>query len=126
MNILIPIIITSIAGFSTMLGNVLLFINSKYKDKLISFSLGLSFIVMFLISILELVPEGISIIYGSIPNLYLFILCLLLLGIGYLIVVFIEGKINNENSHSHTLPSNTGSTTNSPFLISLIFFFRIP
>lgn len=98
MNILIPIIITSIAGFSTMLGNVLLFINSKYKDKLISFSLGLSFIVMFLISILELVPEGISIIYGSIPNLYLFILCLLLLGVGYLIVVFIEGKINNENS----------------------------
>lgn len=98
MNILIPIIITSIAGFSTMLGNVLLFVNSKYKDKLLSFSLGLSFIVMFLISILELVPEGISIIYGSIPNLYLFIICFLLLGVGYLIVVFIEGKINNENS----------------------------
>ena len=56
MNILIPIIITSIAGLSTILGNVLLFIDSKYKDKLISFSLGLAFIVMFLISVIELIP----------------------------------------------------------------------
>lgn len=98
MYILIPIIITSIAGFSTMLGNILLFVNFKYKDKLISFSLGLSFIVMFLISILELVPEGLSLIYGSIPNLYLFLLCFLLLGIGYLVVVFIDRRIKNESS----------------------------
>ena len=53
MIIWIPIIITSIAGLSTILGNVLLFIDSKYKDKLISFSLGLAFIVMFLISVIE-------------------------------------------------------------------------
>ena len=57
MNIWIPILITSIAGLSTILGNILLFIDIKYKDKLISFCMGLSFVVMFLISIFDLVPE---------------------------------------------------------------------
>ena len=97
MNNLTPLILTSIAGFSTMLGNLLLFVNLKYKDKLISFSLGLSFIVMFLISILELVPEGLSLIYGSMPNIYLFILAFILLSIGYLIIVGIEKNINNND-----------------------------
>ena len=97
MNNLTPLILTSIAGFSTMLGNLLLFINLKYKDKLISFSLGLSFIVMFLISILELVPEGLSLIYGSMPNIYLFIFAFILLSIGYLIIVGIEKNIKNND-----------------------------
>jgi ZIP family zinc transporter len=97
MKILIPILITSIAGLSTILGNILLFINPKYKDKLISFSLGLSFTVMFLISILELIPDGINIMYNKINNINLFIYSLLLLIIGYIFVIFIDNKIDNEN-----------------------------
>ena len=97
MKILIPILITSIAGLSTILGNILLFINPKYKDKLISFSLGLSFTVMFLISILELIPDGINIMYNKINNINLFIYSLLLLIIGYIFVIFVDNKIDNEN-----------------------------
>lgn len=97
MNIINPLIITSIAGFSTMLGNLLLFVNLKYKDKLISFSLGLSFIVMFLISILELIPEGISLIIDKFSIGTIFIISLFLLFIGYLVVSFIEDNINTDN-----------------------------
>ena len=97
MNILIPIIITSIAGLSTILGNLLLFIDVKYKDKLISFGMGLSFIVMFLISILELIPDGLRLVYErfSIIELILYSLCLLM--IGYMFVVFIDSKIDSDS-----------------------------
>lgn len=97
MNILIPIIITSIAGLSTILGNVLLFIDSKYKDKLISFSLGLAFIVMFLISVIELIPEGIKLVYGYLTGYEIFFYSLLLLGIGYCFVIFIDNRIDSDS-----------------------------
>jgi ZIP family zinc transporter len=97
MNILIPIIITSIAGLSTILGNILLFINDKYKDKLISFSMGLAFIVMFLISILELIPEGIRFVSGDLSGYEIFFYSLFLLLVGYFFVVFIDSRIDSDS-----------------------------
>lgn len=97
MNILIPIIITSIAGLSTILGNLLLFINTKYKDKLISFSMGLSFVVMFLISVLELIPEGIRLVTGKMLCYEIFFYSLLLLLLGYMFVIYVDNKIDSES-----------------------------
>jgi len=97
MNILIPIIITSIAGLSTILGNLLLFINTKYKDKLISFSMGLSFVVMFLISVLELIPEGIRLVTGKMLWYEIFFYSLLLLLFGYMFVIYVDNKIDSES-----------------------------
>ena len=59
--------------------------------------LGLSFIVMFLISILELIPEGIDLMYGKISNTYLFLISLLLLFVGYIFVVFIDNRIDSDS-----------------------------
>ena len=97
MNIWIPIIITSIAGLSTILGNILLFIDDKYKDRVISFSMGLAFIVMFLISIFDLIPEGIRLVYDSFNIYELFIYSLLLLLIGYIFVVFVDNRIDSDS-----------------------------
>ena len=97
MNIWIPIIITSIAGLSTILGNILLFIDDKYKDRVISFSMGLAFIVMFLISIIDLIPEGIRLVSDSFNIYELFIYSLLLLLIGYVFVVFIDNRIDSDS-----------------------------
>ena len=97
MNIWIPIIITSIAGLSTILGNILLFIDDKYKDRVISFSMGLAFIVMFLISIIDLIPEVIRLVYDSFNIYELFIYSLLLLLIGYVFVVFIDNRIDSDS-----------------------------
>lgn len=97
MNILIPIIITSMAGLSTILGNLLLFINTKYKDKLISFSMGLSFVVMFLISVLELIPEGIRLVTGKMLWYEIFFYSLLLLLLGYMFVIYVDNKIDSES-----------------------------
>ena len=97
MKILIPILITSIAGLSTLVGNILLFINSKYKDKLISFSMGLSFIVMFLLSIIELIPEGIRMVSNRLSLYEIYLYSLLLLVVGYLFVIFIDNKIDSDS-----------------------------
>lgn len=98
MNIWIPILISSIAGLSTLLGNLLLFINVKYKDKLISFCMGLSFIVMFLISIFELIPEGIRLVIDDYNNIFIFFYCLLLMLVGYFFVIFIDRRIDSDSS----------------------------
>ena len=97
MNILIPIIITSIAGLSTILGNLLLFIDNKYKDKLISFSMGLAFIVMFLISVLELIPEGIALVTDRLVLYEIYLYSLLLLVVGYCFVIFIDNKVDSDS-----------------------------
>ena len=97
MKILIPILITSIAGLSTLVGNILLFINSKYKDKLISFSMGLSFIVMILLSIIELIPEGIRMVSNRLSLYEIYLYSLLLLVVGYLFVIFIDNKIDSDS-----------------------------
>ncbi len=97
MNIIYPLIITSIAGLSTILGNVLLFIDTKYNDRVISFSMGLSFVVMFLISILELIPEGIELLIGRLNFFQVFIISLILLMIGYVFVNMIEKRIDNQD-----------------------------
>ena len=97
MKILIPILITSIAGLSTLVGNILLFIDSKYKDKLISFSMGLSFIVMFLLSIIELIPEGIRMVSNRLSLYEIYLYSLLLLVVGYLFVIFIDNKIDSDS-----------------------------
>ena len=97
MNILMPIIITSIAGLSTLLGNLLLFINTKYKDKLISFSMGLAFIVMFLISVFELIPEGIALVTDRLLLYQIYLYSLLLLVVGYCFVIFIDNRIDSDS-----------------------------
>lgn len=94
-----PLLISFIAGIATIIGNLLLFINAKYKEFLISFALGLSFSVMFLISVLDLIPEGLR--YGLCEvgeSLRLFIFSLILLLFGYIIVVLIERKIKSNDS----------------------------
>lgn len=98
MRNLYPILITSIAGCATMLGNVLLFIDLKYKERLISFSLGLSFIVMFLISVVELIPEGMKLAYATFSIVELFLSGVFLLLAGYFIVSIIDKNIANQNT----------------------------
>ena len=91
------IIITSIAGISTLLGNILLFIPSRFKNKLLSFSLGLSFIVMFLISIIELIPDALHLLINKTNNITLFSLSLIYLIIGVIIVKICDKNIQKED-----------------------------
>lgn len=82
MNILWSFILSSIAGLSTMLGCLGIFIPVKKKDNFITFSLSLSLSVMLMVSIFDLIPS-------SLPNLG----NNFLLSITYFIIFFTLGII---------------------------------
>lgn len=97
MNNLYTILITLISGLATMLGNIFLLIPIKYKNKVLSFSLSLTFIVILLISILELIPESIKLIYSEYHILTIFYMSLLFLCLGMFIVKLFDKNITNPN-----------------------------
>lgn len=91
------LLLSLISGLSTVFGCIIMFVSKKYKNKVLSFSFGLSFIVMLLISVIELIPEGISygFTYMSIPILFMFSFVLLMSGGG--VVYFLDKYNNSEN-----------------------------
>lgn len=100
MEILWPFILSSIAGFSTVLGCLGIFIPVKKKDEFITFSISLSMSVMIMISLFDLIPSSLPYIGDSIvKNVVLFILffCLGVLMVNVLnrLIEREKGKANN-------------------------------
>ncbi len=58
MNIFIPLLISLIAGLSTVIGSLLIFLKPKNINNYIGASLAFSASIMMLLSITELIPEG--------------------------------------------------------------------
>ena len=72
-NVLISILISSLAGLSTLIGGVVVFFKFKDRDAFLSFALSFSLSVMICISIFDLIPESFKDLYyyfGSLFNFY--------------------------------------------------------
>lgn len=85
-----PLLISSIAGLSTVLGSVVIFKKWKREqiNKFITFCLSLSLIIMIGISITELIPEAslsILIRYKLVKGIFLLLWFLLLV---FLVFIF--------------------------------------
>lgn len=99
-------LITSLAGFSTLLGAILIFFKFKDTDKLIGSSLAFAAGVMITISITDLIPSS---IIGILKCYYLFpgiIICLIFIVVGILISILINKILPNielNNSSNNTL-----------------------
>lgn len=91
-----PIIISSMAGMATVLGNIMLFVPIKYKDKILSLAFGLSFAVLMLISLGELVVEGLKFVEGW-NYVQMFVCSLLLLLCGCKLVDKFDHAIGEKN-----------------------------
>ena len=61
-NTYLAFLLTTLAGFSTLLGTILIFIKFKNKDKITANSLSFAAGVMITVSILDLVPESIKLL----------------------------------------------------------------
>ena len=90
------ILLVSIAGLATILGNVVVLFKFKNRGGIISFSLGMAFVVMFLISIIELIPNALLLSKDNI--IYKFFLPLFLLLIGYGLVILFDSNIKEGSS----------------------------
>lgn len=100
MNItLYSFLLTFIAGFSTMIGTLLIFIKTK-TTKIIIGSLSFAAGVMFSVSILDLIPEAISLLkyksYLEIPLIAVF------MAIGMLFSISIDKYIPKEQNANHS------------------------
>lgn len=99
MNILIPLLITFISGISTIIGIIPTYLNSKYKNNIINFSLSFASGIMISISIFSLVPETLN--YLGSNNLFNIILLLIFINIGLIISTYIDKRISkNINNNS--------------------------
>ena len=76
-NLFLSFIITTIAGLSTMLGTLSIFLKYEKKIKIISFSLIFSSSVMIFISIFDLIPNSFKYLfnfYELIPSIIIILI----------------------------------------------------
>lgn len=97
-NTLIPFLISMLAGLSTLIGCLFIYIKPKNIDKFIGISLSFSATIMILISILELLPEGFFYLNNEYGLLFSILILVSMLLIGYIINIYINKKINKTSN----------------------------
>lgn len=86
----IAFVLTFIAGFSTMLGTIFIFIKSRNHDKIILSSLAFAAGVMITVSITDLVPESISLLNDNLKGTSTIIISFLSVILGVIISMLID------------------------------------
>ena len=102
-DIVIPFIISLMAGLSNLIGCFFLVIKTKTVCKFIGVSLAFSATIMILISIFELVPEGFYYIVKSNGLLLGIFMLILMILTGYLLNTCINKKIAEKGFNSSNL-----------------------
>lgn len=100
-NINMAFLLTTIAGFSTLLGTILIFIKFKNTNKIICAALSFASAVMICISITDLVPESISMLSLNFNSFLTCLLCLIFIVIGIVISMLIDFYIPNNYNKSN-------------------------
>lgn len=98
MKIIIPLIISTVAGLGTIIGSLLAILPIKNTKKFITTALAFSGSVMILISILDLLPPSIHTITQEINNFSSILFIILPFIIGVIIITVIDNKIEGESS----------------------------
>jgi len=94
MNTLYGFILTSIAGLSTLLGTIIIFINKNKSNKIITSSLSFAAGVMITVSTIDLIPEGINYLHKTFKLFPTILIILIFITIGIILSMTIDKKIN--------------------------------
>lgn len=99
-NIYIPFLITFLAGISTTIGYLFIYLKPRNINNFIGFSLAFSGSIMFFISLFELIPEG---FFYLLKEYNLFIAIIVLMGmlvIGNILIKVID-KFTSKNKSNN-------------------------
>lgn len=98
MSFLAPLIVTTIAGLSTVLGSLVIFLKWKecHVNRFIAFCLSLSLAVMIGLSITELIPESTFVIITNYKLAKGIFFCIFTFLIGVFLVFWLNNKMNCE------------------------------
>lgn len=105
MSVFSSLLISFIAGISTVLGSFIIFFNIKNNNinKFITFCLSFSIAIMIGISITDLIPTSLFDILLSIPTPLCYLIILLSFCLGILIIFIINKLIKNNNDSLYKL-----------------------
>ena len=98
-KIIFPFILTFLAGFSTLLGLIVIEFKENNKNKIICSSLSFAAGVMICVSITDLIPEEIKLLSSYTP-FKIILLSFLSIIIGILASLFIEKIIPQKNTYN--------------------------
>lgn len=93
MNTLYGFILTTIAGLSTLLGTLLIFINKNKSNKIIIESLSFAAGVMITVSLTDLIPESINLLNKTFKLFPTILIMLIFVVIGIIISTTIDKSI---------------------------------
>lgn len=98
MEIFGPLLLSFVAGLSTLIGGLFIYIKIRSREDFIVFSLSLSLTIMILVSVFDLIPQSITYLYFQYKfnGLTLFLISFL---IGYFIIII----LNKSNKSRETL-----------------------
>lgn len=89
-NTVFAFILTFLAGFSTMIGALFIFIKNKNPKKIILSSLSFASGVMICVSIVDLIPESVSLLRDNLSSVNSILLCFLGIILGVIISMLID------------------------------------
>lgn len=89
-NTVYSFLLTIMAGFSTLLGAIIIFIKVKKKENIIIASLSFAAGVMLCVSFCELIPEGFLLVHQKYTGLFSILLCLLCMNVGLILSSLID------------------------------------
>ena len=98
-NITISFIITFIAGISTVIGIIPTYLDDKYSDKVICFSLAFSSSVMISITFISLIPEALR--YLDKLSIYNVLITLIFINIGIILSFFIDKRLDKNLNNNY-------------------------
>jgi len=115
-NTIISFVLTSLAGFSTMLGTIVIFLNFKNYNKVIAGALSFAAGVMVTVSITDLIPESLHMLTSLNNSFLIIIICILSIILGIIFSMIID----------YYLPDNFEKTNNNNlFKVGIVSMFAI-
>ena len=89
-NTVMAFILTLLAGLSTMIGTIFIFIKNKSTNNIVLSSLAFAAGVMICVSIIDLIPESINLLNNSLTGLNIIIISFLAVLLGIIISMLID------------------------------------
>ncbi len=96
-TISIAFLLTTLAGLATIIGTIPIFIPLKNENKMIAGCLAFASGIMLSVSILDLIPESITMLSKNINRSYIFLCSFLFIFLGIIISSFINNNIEQIN-----------------------------
>ena len=101
-TITMSFLLTFIAGFSTVIGTILIFLKFKNVNKLICASLSFASGVMMIVSITDLIPESLMLIRSNFNSFFTIFLCLIFIILGIIISMLMDYYLPDNKTNSNS------------------------